>query len=291
MVFHYSDDELLNACARRIAEISEDVYALDETVREAIDNRDYDPATSEDDDDDYYYYHRIDRPGYLVGLRNNVANEDWNGALATLDDAYDPLFSELIASLRGEGHADNLYDRLFESLKFLAGARFATIWTPENRADIATAEFFTEVDRRLAEKLAARPDLLHQADPRFFEELMASIFASYGLDVFLTKRTRDGGRDIIAIGQYASAIVKYIVECKRYQRERKVGIDLVRQLYGVKASEKATKAILATTSGYTQDAVRFAQQHVWELQLLDYQDIVSMLQRYARRGRTPGSPP
>ncbi len=68
------------------------------------------------------------------------------------------------------------------------------------------------------------------------------------------KRTRDGGRDIVAIGEKARSLLKYIIECKRHRKDRKVGISYVRALYGVKLSEGATKAILATTSGFTKGA-------------------------------------
>jgi restriction endonuclease Mrr len=61
-----------------------------------------------------------------------------------------------------------------------------------------------------------------------------------------------------------------LIECKRYAEDRKVGVEIVRALYGVKTDERATKAILATTSTFSAPAKEFFAEHVWELEPRDY---------------------
>ena len=85
---------------------------------------------------------------------------------------------------------------------------------------------------------------------------MAELFFGFGYDVELTAKTRDGGRDIIAIKR-AEANVKYLIECKRPDPGGYVGVRPVRELYGMKTHEGATKAILATTAYFSQDAMPF----------------------------------
>lgn len=93
----------------------------------------------------------------------------------------------------------------------------------------------------------------------------------------LTKQTRDGGKDIIAVSSRLDIPVKYIVECKRYIYERKVSIEYVQRLLGVKVSESANKAILVTTSQFTRDAIAFANRHLWDLALKDFSDLSSWI--------------
>jgi HJR/Mrr/RecB family endonuclease len=42
---------------------------------------------------------------------------------------------------------------------------------------------------------------------RLFEEFVAELFHEFGYEVELTKRTRDGGRDVIAIREAEAAVL------------------------------------------------------------------------------------
>lgn len=117
--------------------------------------------------------------------------------------------------------------------------------------------------------------------PREFEVFIAEIWSRFGYEVELTAQTRDGGRDVIAV-RNAETRLRILIECKRYAPERKVDIVPVRALYGVKTDEKATKAILATTSGFTTDAMRFFDLHRWELEDRDYQGVCEWAKRASR---------
>lgn len=120
------------------------------------------------------------------------------------------------------------------------------------------------------------PAILYDIDPRQFEELIAHIFSLHGFSVQLTKQTRDGGRDIIAIRSDLGIQSKYIIECKRYALNNPVTVELVRTLYGVQMQEGANKAVLATTSRFTPDARSFATAKnttEWSMDLKDFEDI------------------
>jgi restriction system protein len=109
---------------------------------------------------------------------------------------------------------------------------------------------------------------------REFEEFIAQIFSKHGFSVELTQRTRDGGRDIVAIRSDLGLRSKYIVECKRYAPNRPIGVELVRNLYGVQQQEGANKSVLATTSRFTKDAQEFASNTSttqWAMDLAGYE--------------------
>lgn len=144
---------------------------------------------------------------------------------------------------------------------------------------IELPKIITVFNDELISLLARNPSYLHALSPRAFEELIAEIFARQGFEVHLTKQTRDGGKDIIALYNKLGIQTKYIIECKRYT-EKPIGIELVQRLAGVRYALSANKAILATTSHFTSPAIQWAKQEVniWSLDLKDYDDIVGWLQ-------------
>ena len=128
----------------------------------------------------------------------------------------------------------------------------------------------------LVDEISRDPSILPTIPNRQFEELVAHIFAGKGFQVELTKRTRDGGRDVIALRNDLGVHVKYLIECKRYAMPNKVGVSLVRSLYGVQAQEGANKSVLATTSRFTKEALEFASATnttEWSMSLKDFDDV------------------
>lgn len=128
----------------------------------------------------------------------------------------------------------------------------------------------------LISEVNKKPEILYSLPPRKFEELIAHIFSLHGFSVQLTKQTRDGGRDIIAIRSDLGIRSKYIIECKRYAPNNPVTVELVRALYGVQMQEGANKSVLATTSRFTPSAQDFATAKStteWSMDLKDFNDI------------------
>ncbi len=123
--------------------------------------------------------------------------------------------------------------------------------------------------------LARNPNYLHQMHPRKFELLVAEIFRDFGWQVELTSRTRDGGYDIIAVRREWPSQLRLLIEAKRFIPSRKVGVGIVRSLYGVKSTVAASQAILATSSFVTKDVRReFAHVIPWELDFLERDKIL-----------------
>ncbi len=138
---------------------------------------------------------------------------------------------------------------------------------------------------QMIDEIARYPKKLYALSPRQFEVLIAEIFSQHHFSVDLTKRTRDGGRDIIAVRSDLDIPVKYIIECKRYARETPVGVGLVRNLYGVQMQEGANKSVLATTSCFTPDAKKFAEgvnTTNWHMALKEFDDVVKWAREAAK---------
>ena len=148
--------------------------------------------------------------------------------------------------------------------------------------DSNVIEVVKTCDEEILKYVAKHPDLMHHLKPDAFERIIAEIMKSAGWEVELTQRTRDGGRDIIAVRTDCLGIpTKYIVECKRYASDNPVRVELVRALFGVKIAEEADHAILATTSRFTPDAVKFLElPHVWNLHLKGFEEITGWVRQY-----------
>lgn len=128
--------------------------------------------------------------------------------------------------------------------------------------------------------LKKNPDHLYHISPREFEELVAEILTGLGWEVQLTAPTRDGGYDIFALTKDIAGIrTSWIVECKRYSPDRKVGLNVARSLYGVKTDLRVANALLATTSSFTKGVMDFASSR-YDFALRDLEGILEWINQY-----------
>lgn len=139
-----------------------------------------------------------------------------------------------------------------------------------------------EVSDALLREVASNPRLLYEMPPRRFEELVAELLERAGYSVTLTPQTRDGGKDMYAARSDQFGSFLYVVECKRHLPDRPVGVGVVRALYGVAQRERATAAMLMTTSYFTGPAREFAEELQYQIALNDYFDLRHWLDQYGQ---------
>lgn len=88
---------------------------------------------------------------------------------------------------------------------------------------------------------------------REFEQLVGEAFRRQGYAVEETGGGgADGGVDLVLRGHGETVLV----QCKQW-RERQVGVDKVRELFGVVTAEGANRGILVSSGNYTNDAQSF----------------------------------
>jgi HJR/Mrr/RecB family endonuclease len=137
-------------------------------------------------------------------------------------------------------------------------------------------------------RLFARdPTHLHSVTHRQFERVVAELLQSFGWDVELTQATRDGGTDIIAVSKDVDGSglrTSFVVECKKYRPDRKIGIAVARQLLQVKAEKAVSHALIVTTSDFSEDAYKYAAKR-WDLDLRAFEALAEWCREYARRPR------
>jgi len=149
--------------------------------------------------------------------------------------------------------------------------------TDKTKLQVVSNEYW----RQIIQQLERRPELMRSMPPRKFEELVAELLVREGLRVTLTPQVRDGGRDILAALNSPTGEHLYLVECKRYSQDRPVGVELVRQLYGVVEIERATAGLLVTTSSFTAGAVKLQNNIAHRISLRDYDGLVTWIKKLA----------
>ncbi|MEZ5649438.1 MAG: restriction endonuclease [Burkholderiaceae bacterium] len=135
------------------------------------------------------------------------------------------------------------------------------------------------LNSELVRRVRKNPDELHQIRPRQFEELICEVLARYGWRIELTPASKDGGYDIVGISGAAGGVASsWLIECKKYGPENKVGVGVVRALCGVKEQVKVANAMIVTTSTFTSGAVEMGTSR-WDLSLRDHEDVLDWVSR------------
>ncbi|BBE50386.1 hypothetical protein OYT1_ch0823 [Ferriphaselus amnicola] len=140
---------------------------------------------------------------------------------------------------------------------------------------------FEDINEELISLMAHNPKLLYQLPPRKFEELIAKLFSDRGYEVSLTQATRDGGYDLLAKINDGITSTIVLAECKRYKQENKVGVEIVRGLYGVTEAHRANQGLIITSSFFTKDAIEEQLRIGNRIGLRDFNNLVDWLKPYS----------
>ncbi len=90
---------------------------------------------------------------------------------------------------------------------------------------------------------------------REFEELVGEAFRRQGFTVIENNNAgADGGIDI----RLRKDGLPHIVQCKNW-KSSKVGVQIVREMYGVMVSENAASVFIITSGEFTQESINFAK--------------------------------
>ena len=111
---------------------------------------------------------------------------------------------------------------------------------------------------------------LRRLDPYQFEKVVGDYYRDCGYTVQQTKRTGDGGKDLVMYkcGQ------TYYVEVKRYGKSNPVSRPLIQKLVGA-CHPVGAKGIFITTSRFTKEAIAEANRS--GIQLIDGDQFIKML--------------
>lgn len=133
-------------------------------------------------------------------------------------------------------------------------------------------ENYSETLRSIIKEIKTKKKDFNDLSAREFEDLVKEYFEIKGFTVEKTQQTRDGGKDLIARIDCNGIPFIIFIECKHHKK--KIGIEFVRALYGVQNIEGVNKAILVTSSSFTKDAINFAKETKFLIDLIDGETIL-----------------
>lgn len=107
-----------------------------------------------------------------------------------------------------------------------------------------------------------------------FERLVGEGFRLQGYGVLETGGGADGGIDLV-LDKHGE---KYLVQCKQWRAFR-VGVEVVRELYGVMAAKRAAGGFVVTSGRFTDEARKFAEGR--NVQLIDGNRLHSLIKQAA----------
>lgn len=122
----------------------------------------------------------------------------------------------------------------------------------------------------LAADLLRAGRLLSEMPWRKFEELIGALLEADGWNVTITRPSKDGGIDVVAVkNDPVIGLVRAVWQAKRYGPTRAVRLSEVRELSAVVDLQRATKGVIVTTSRLTKGAIDWVRRDLYRL---DYKD-------------------
>ena len=104
-------------------------------------------------------------------------------------------------------------------------------------------------------------DTIKKLSWKEFEELVAEVYRRKGFKVIENHQGgADGGVDV----RLEKDGQKYLVQCKQWKNQ-KIGVAVIREMYGIMTAENAAGVIVICSGKYTQDAEKFAKDKPIEL--------------------------
>lgn len=114
-----------------------------------------------------------------------------------------------------------------------------------------------------------------------FERIVRRIFSGLGYKVTPTKRTRDGGYDMLAL-QEGPIPTSHLIECKSTQKKKKVGIEIVERFLFKINEMKASTGVIVTNFKFSADVLKKYATNAYlnYLKLIDGEELFSLLKNY-----------
>lgn len=135
----------------------------------------------------------------------------------------------------------------------------------------------TSFDYRLIQYFDRNPEKVYSLTPRQFEEFVAELLHQFGYKVNLGPKGADEGVDIFAERQGAIGDELMLVQCKRFNKSKKVSRPIVQQLNSNIYDKKASSGLVVTTSSFSQPALEYISQAKYRIRGADHLKIKEWL--------------
>jgi len=131
----------------------------------------------------------------------------------------------------------------------------------------------------LASEMLREGRMLAEMGWRDFEKLVGALLETNGWKIQITRGSKDGGIDVMAMRQDPEiGEIKSVWQAKKYRPSNKVRLSQVRELTAVREETRATKAMIVTTSALTRDAIEWIRRDTFRLGFKNQTDLARWIQ-------------
>lgn len=134
-------------------------------------------------------------------------------------------------------------------------------------------EFKKNEIEKLKVKQYRKLDFLYALSPLAFEDAIIEMFRNLGYKVNQTPYSNDRGKDGIAYKNNK----KYLIECKRYEKNTKIGRPHLQKFFAAIYEEKAVKGFFVTTSIFADTAYEYAEAN--NIELINGSKLIELMQQ------------
>lgn len=117
---------------------------------------------------------------------------------------------------------------------------------------------------------------LYKYDWQSFEHLIGDLWADKGYETTVTVGSNDKGIDVRATNK-AGKSEHIIIQVKQYKQGNKVGRPDIQKTLGTLSTDVATRAIVVTSSSFTQPAISEAAKAESRIELIDGVELLNIL--------------
>lgn len=133
------------------------------------------------------------------------------------------------------------------------------------------------VEKSLLDVVMQSPEIVHSFSAREFEYFVGAFLTNAGFSkVRLSRFVKDGGYDLWAVYCEGDTSHTLVVEVKHYTT-RRVGIEIVDRLNGVRDRKQADLGIVFTSSAFSAEAIRHYASNSKRISLVDFERLVELL--------------
>jgi restriction system protein len=203
----------------------------------------------------------ISKMPWWVGITMAVASYFWLNSVAT--NPVSPMSSS------GSYAPNNIAEMMFHEM-----AKLLQYLIPGSMVVGSAISLYNSIkNKKLYDQVAHKKIVssLLSIDWQDFELLVSEVFKRKGFKTITNEgKGPDGGIDIVLL----KGSDKYFVQCKQW-KANKVGVQIVRELYGVIASTDVSGGFVVTSGVFTKEARKFASGI--SIELIDGKELLRII--------------
>ncbi|WP_228568304.1 restriction endonuclease [Campylobacter sputorum] len=213
----------------------------------------------------------IDRIGWAISYLSYTKNlDDKNRLLVRISRATYKITSLGLEISKNETKFSEWFNKIYNK-----SHQINEIQTPNEQIDKGIDDLNDDLKSELIEKILEK-------EPQFFEQFVTKLLNKMGYGYKLgetTQKTRDGGIDGV-VNEDILGFSKIYFQAKRY-RDNKVSINDIKQFVGTLVDKQTKKGLFITTSTFSDDAIKYANNQVaTSLVLVDKNMLADLMIKY-----------